>query len=232
MTYENTWPTAERIRDALSPPFIRKTAEIVSAAIDGNVTFSQAEQLLAARKNCPSIIATKRQMYRAMTEGRFGNCMPVYTTLVAAMASPHDWIGVRSLNVGDPVRLYHVWRPTLQVALAAKNAHRRTDLIFSQADNPDCERKIQGELTRNHLGLHFKYTHRQEAMRIALELDSHWASGFVAKRLLERYVDPAGIDNLKELLDKWPDHVIEFTEYAVPVGTHPATTLIWEVRRY
>jgi hypothetical protein len=39
-------------------------------------------------------------------------------------------------------------------------------------------------------------------------------------------------DWLQELLEIYPDHVIEFSSYSVPVGNLQRCLVVWEVRKY
>ncbi len=39
-------------------------------------------------------------------------------------------------------------------------------------------------------------------------------------------------DDLEALLDKYPDHTVEFTVFDRPVGQLKRQTVIWEVRNY
>jgi hypothetical protein len=57
-------------------------------------------------------------------------------------------------------------------------------------------------------------------------------TGLRAKMLLERYLDPSSLECVEDLLNEWPDHVIEFTAFDRTLGTLRRNTVIWEVRLY
>lgn len=178
-------------------------------------------------------ITSKAQMYRMLARGDFGNAMPTFLDLDDALSSGVTPLGVRSLCVGDPTRLYWVPREELVGKMKEAGIYGRPNLMFYSTDyGMESSRRIQGELTREAGGLYFYYSHMHQPMRVALEQDGHHARGLAVNLLLRQHVDPGGIDWLHELLDRYPGCVIEFTSYWHPVGTFNETTLIWEVRHY
>jgi len=178
-------------------------------------------------------ITNKRQMYQMMAVGAFGNVMPTWLTLDAALASDAPFLGVRSLTVNDPVRLYWIRREDLREKMESAGILGRQDLIFSSTDyGMEADRIIQGEVTRGPWGLYFRHSFAPAPMRVAFEQDNRHATGLEAEMLLRRHVDPHGVDWLMELLHEYENPVVEFTTYRNPVGTLHQQTLIWEVRHY
>lgn len=100
---------------------------------------------------------------------------------------------------------------------------------------PDHLLTIQGNLWVGIRGLELEYslepgiTHREAVSQPRMRS----AAGLFAKGLLERFVDPASLEDLWGLLNDYPDAVIEFSAYRVPVGVLPhRRCVIWEVRQY
>lgn len=113
---------------------------------------------------------------------------------------------------------------------------RAEDMYFNEVlENQDALVTIQGELQRTHAGLYLLYSQAPMRMREALATDPHHVFGLTADHLLRRYCDPSSFDDLMELLDDYPDHVIEFTTCRCPVGSlveRGRNTIIWEVRLF
>lgn len=176
-------------------------------------------------------ITNKKQMYRLLKSGAFGNTVRHYPTLDALAADPTVlYVGARCLQVNRPWRLYCVTKAQLLQGLQRKG-YAGDGLEFYESP-PDEFRRIQGELMRGPWGLHFRYTFATGPMRLALEAAESNASGLEADMLLRQHTDPACYDWLMELLDTYPDHVVEFTSYSIPVGVLQQPWLIWEVRNY
>jgi hypothetical protein len=54
-----------------------------------------------------------------------------------------------------------------------------------------------------------------------------------AKITLRRYLDSSSYDDLMDLVETFPEHVIEFGAYETNLGNIPGrNTVIWEVRKY
>ena len=177
-------------------------------------------------------ITSKRQMYRMLKRGDFGNTVRHWESYREMVADPYRGsVGVRLHEVGKSWRLYHVSKDTMIQQIEMRGWEDRPGLEFYESP-PDEFRTIQGEITRAPWGLYFRYTLAQGAMRLALEEQELHASGAEVGVLLDRYVDPGSRDWIGELLDKHDGCVVEFTSYRIPVGTLQTPTLIWEVRHY
>lgn len=105
-------------------------------------------------------------------------------------------------------------------------------IVVSEAA-PDEYIVAQGEVCRHIGGLEMRYSTLKTAMRNALPVSQHHASGLRAKMLIEHWMSPSSLNDLNELLDTYPDAVIEFSIYSIELGSCPhRNTLIWEVRNY
>ena len=108
----------------------------------------------------------------------------------------------------------------------------KKDLLFNQS-MPDEKLTIQGELMQTENGFYILYTKVKKPMNIALRESEKSVWGLKAKLILERYLDASSYADIKEILEIFPDSVIEFSSYEINVGTLPGrNTIIWEVRNF
>lgn len=177
-------------------------------------------------------ITNKTQMYELLRHGKLGNYMRVWGSLEEFKRSGYAGItSIRSKQVGCPVCLYDIRAEDIEHVVAGLSVPANS-LTFCEAP-PDSERTIQGELALGPWGYTFFYTTVKKPMRLALAEQSAQASGLTALMLLERYVDPASLDDIKELLRIYDGAVIEFSAFSICVGAIPnRQTVIWEVRHY
>lgn len=174
-------------------------------------------------------ITNKRDMYSRYLTGAFGNMVAAYQSVEAAKQGPEwqrGWLqGIRSVRVGG--------RCDYNVPPGEVEERLRTwpgEWVI-QAMQPDAELLLQGEVTREP-DLYLYGSTVKKPMRLALAEGGFSVYGLRAKSYLETYLDPPSYDNLMELLARWPDHIVEFSAYACPVGVLKQNTVIWEVRKY
>lgn len=107
------------------------------------------------------------------------------------------------------------------------------NIVFGEAA-PDEYLTIQGEVVESTEHLSLYYCHDKTTMRKALASpNAKHAQGLTAKLLLQHYLSPSSHEDVKELLDLFPDHVIEFSAYSRNLGSCKGrNTIIWEVRKY
>lgn len=93
---------------------------------------------------------------------------------------------------------------------------------------------LQGEVQRgDHNGLDLYYTTVAKPMREALAVWARQVSGTIALSILQRFLCPNSCEWINVLLDRYPDHVIEFSCYDCEWGTLPGfNTVFWEIRKY
>jgi len=108
----------------------------------------------------------------------------------------------------------------------------KINLTFNQS-LPDEELRIQGEIMRSIRSYSLTYTTIKEPMNYALAKETLHAEGLAALNLIKSNLFPSSYEDLQTLFDIFPDSVIEFSSYHVPLGNLPnRNTLIWEVRNY
>jgi hypothetical protein len=100
---------------------------------------------------------------------------------------------------------------------------------------PDQFRTLQGELCRTYRGLEgYLDTVGKLPMRPAMAAGHmRHCTGAMVNALLDRFMDASSRDDLRDLLDLYPDATIEFSSFSRDVGILPGrNTLFWETRDY
>lgn len=117
--------------------------------------------------------------------------------------------------------------------LLRSSGTRPGDWYFA-AMAPTPKTVLQGEIQdQPGRGLVLTYTRTALPMRAALADQSLTACGIMSRSLLRTAMDPTSYDWLWILLERYPEHVIEFSTYSVPWGVWPhLNTVFWEVRNY
>jgi hypothetical protein len=109
---------------------------------------------------------------------------------------------------------------------------KQEDIAFNQS-MPNKHLLIQGEVMITEKGLTLFYTLAKKPMNLGFQEHSAHAFGLQAKMILEKYFYPSTLSDIQALFDNFPDSIIEFSCYSVPVGNIPGrNTVIWEVRNY
>ncbi|MBD3404679.1 MAG: hypothetical protein GF411_00920 [Candidatus Lokiarchaeota archaeon] len=175
-------------------------------------------------------ITSKNQMYRMSDKGLFGNRFRSWDSWKEVVDSGfRGLLSVRSFEIWNPIRIYeksfHYVSGRMETDLKGRK------LKFYEA-TPVESRVIQGELMELPGGLYFRHTFAKRPMREAFEIQDLIATGVNALMVLKNHVDPVSFDELRELLDKYPGCVVEFTEFKIPVGVFNRTMVVWEVRHY
>jgi hypothetical protein len=80
-----------------------------------------------------------------------------------------------------------------------------------------------------------EYPPKEVSWRELMPLPAHYHRWELtaAKMLLAKHMNPNSLNDLKDLIEKYPAHVYEFSCLAECFGTVPhRNTVIWEVRSY
>ena len=79
----------------------------------------------------------------------------------------------------------------------------------------------------------FKYSHERCHMREAFKLHTRTSHGLTSNLILKEAMTPASYEDWQDLLDRYPEHVLEVSVYDRCLGDLPhRNALVWEVRRY
>lgn len=179
-------------------------------------------------------ITNKTRMYELLMSGRLGNYSQIWDTVPEVLASGYEGeISIRSRQISNPIRLYHVPVTELEATVSNLSPHQTAGGLTFCVAPPDHKRTIQGEVMLTVGGYYLFYSFAPLTMRAALETDGHHAYGLQAKMLLETYLEPVDFEDLQLLLETYDGAAIEFTGFRVPVGVIPhRKMLVWEVRHY
>lgn len=180
-------------------------------------------------------IKTKSEMKSLLNQGRFGNMLQSWNSLDDFLASSYSGqVTMRYSGSGGGAWCeYNVPRSHVEERVnkwISEGADRSR--IYFNMSAPDDLLLIQGEVMRCEWGLYLCYSTLKKPMRIALtEKCSH--SYFLSAQLtLKHFLDAASYENIINLLDEYPDCVIEFSTFDSPVGNLGWNTIVWEVRHY
>jgi|SRR6185369_187923 len=186
-------------------------------------------------------VRTKRDFVKRYAAGEFGNASPTWLDperFKEEAPRNGSLFHLRNGAVAGGKSYYK--QPFLRAYMYWKNAPntiggRIEDWYTSMQIPPLVEQSLllQGEVMRTERGLYLYYTRVKEPMRIALARESASVFGILAVSLLREALCSNSYDWLNELLDLYPDHVVEFSAYERRWGTLPNfNTVFWEVRNY
>lgn len=185
------------------------------------------------------LVLSKQDMYRRLAAGEFGSTIPQYFSIhewvKSGDADRYGWWGVRTLKPGGPCRLNC---PTAEVVSTAYefaqpvNISMMVDKVATVTawlelwDSPaglvvegiECPDTAGGWTWRNSM----PDPGRRKAWH-----------GTAARMVLGRHLNGNSLDDVRELLERFPGHVIELSALDRCIGTVPHRNhIIWEVRAY
>lgn len=193
------------------------------------------------RRGCSvNDIDTKAEFYRLWHRGVLGNKLRTWAHPDHIPADYHGNVMLRPMNspggsvptIELPVKKARkFWRWAIARGISPKR--------FANECAPDVEAVFQGEVYRDIgqlylFGYHREYSPDNQSMRMrqALQRAVEYR-GLVAELMLRKCAFPASREDILELLDSYPDHIIEFTAYRRCVGNcRQRNVIIWEVRKY
>ena len=110
---------------------------------------------------------------------------------------------------------------------------RPEDIIYSEMAAPSMgfQRLLNAEMTRLNSGLYLAWCNENIHMNEAMH-QAKIAERLVAKTVLNHFVDPVDVDDLEDLMDQFPNSVIEFSVFQKYVGWAERKMVVWEVRDY
>lgn len=177
-----------------------------------------------------SQILNKQQYYRLWLADELGNRPYSWGDYNALMDSPYKGlVNIRHILPGSPHMKYGV--PKSKVLEYLESTGCPVHEFKFNEPLPDHRLTIQGEVSRDHRGLCLFYSQERTVMRKALQ-NGIQVHGLAAKMLLQKYCDPSSFEWIENLLEKYSDHIVEFSSYDTLVGTQHLNTIIWEVRKY
>jgi hypothetical protein len=179
-------------------------------------------------------ITSKAEFYRLWEAGVLGNRTNIFHSATEAWKSGFPLIGFRQLGKAGGGKWERVSRSEIWTT-AKRWEEDGAPFIMDSATYPAVFEDItlQGEVCRTIRGLEgfMGYTPGLP-MRKAYPLMKP-VSGSEILVLLDRWMDPSSIDDLRDLLDLYSDATVEFTCFTKDTGNIPGrNTIFWEVRCY
>lgn len=181
-------------------------------------------------------VSNKKDYYFLYSVGFFGNKPLTWNSLEEIKESGwNKGICIRSKQ--GVLRSKTVFDLTMEEAInyieqLRKEGIKKETLTFNQS-MPNEELKIQGEIMRSKENYSLTYTTIKKPMNRALEEETLFAKGLTALSLVKENLFPSSYEDLQDLFNIFPDSIIEFSSYNVPVGNlKNRNTILWEVRNY
>ena len=184
------------------------------------------------------MIKTKAEYYRLQREEKCGNYYPQWLSHEDLLASGYTGlVSVRDLTKGGRSKTTReVHRvPAMKIPQSLRCKGAGVAFFPTPRDNHIV---FQGEYSENGGPAELRYTHVKLPMLYAFKKQSLRATGVTARWLLRKYLDPASLETVDELVSQHTDFsnvytpVVEFTCYDVVVGAWNRNTVIWECRNY
>jgi hypothetical protein len=180
----------------------------------------------------PTPITSKAEMYRRLNAGLLGPTLPAAETPEAAE---------RMLRLPGPFAIR--WKRAggrTEFGLTAAEVRARLAGAAAGSWNlsgmvRDEERLCYGHLLDAPGGWSLHYSDSPRPCKLVPSVDGcveRWKSGLAARLYLRGLMDDVGWFTLRELVDAYPDHVVEFSVLAsrAAAGGGPSNTVFWEVR--
>jgi hypothetical protein len=186
----------------------------------------------------PEIVSSKAENYLLYEAGAYGNKFRTWNTLEEITAS--GFSGKIVMRYRGKSGGAHYPRLGEQIPLSEASATLREwvaegaeigAVAYNEAA-PDHALLMQGELVLSIEHISLFYSMKKTTMRLALREGKH-SSGLQALALLQQSLFPSSWSDIQELLERFPDSVIEFSAFEHAVGfLRGRNCVIWEVRNY
>jgi hypothetical protein len=195
--------------------------------------FEEVKKTVFSRK--PPSVKTKKEHYALFEKGFFGNKARTWESYDEIKKSGYK--GAVSIRTREKLG----WKTKYQIPLIKipevlkelKQKKISEDQVIYNEYPPDDRLLFQGEIMRKEKGLYFYYTTIKKPMKKALLEQQKTITGIKALLMLKQNLTPSSYDDLMELLELFPDDIIEFSTYEICFGDLPfRNTIIWEVRGY
>ncbi len=187
--------------------------------------------------NKPLPVLTKTDFVKRYSQGEFGNRSPTWDTfeewcLAHLGGDKLEKFHIRNRIVGA-MTWYDVCKYEMADRWAVATKHFEPSQLYISAMCPTERTIFQGEVMRSNRSLELHYSTIKKPMRDALRERSKSVSGIIAVLTLRELMPTKDHEWLMQLLDRYEDHVVEFTTLEVEWGTVPGYhTLYWECRKY
>jgi len=181
-------------------------------------------------------IKTKRQMYTLLRSGALGNTLRTWRSSDDIAADGYE--GEIALRMSTGSSGHFITGIDMRSSIQLGNTLARadiniTDVVFCEPF-PDDQLVLQGEVMDAPFGLVLAWSDVPRLnMRQAASRGFQHTFGLAAKTLLRARLSDSSYDDLMELLELYPEHVVEFSAAESFVGNRPGrNAVIWECRAY
>lgn len=163
-------------------------------------------------------ILTKQRFCQLWIEGLLGNRPRIWKTLAAVQASKlSDLIAIRYVGYGWAGPFITNLRPgqlSREMNRLARAGWRPSDFLFVEQITPGhVNYVINGEVIRTESGLCLYFSTENMFMRPALQKSGEHVNGIIAVTILRHLLWPVDFKELSELVDRYPEHAIEFSGF-------------------
>lgn len=181
-------------------------------------------------------VLTKHDFVKRYLKHEFGNMSPSWGTIGEFLEDCHkfqdDLIHIRNRQAGGdtwydikPRNVAGLWERIMRGAITADN-------LYISLMAPTDKTLIQGEVQQGTTGIEIYVTTVAKPMREALVQRGESSNGIVALTTLKHFLCPNSMEWMYVLLDRYPEHVVEFSTYTKCWGTLPNyNTVFWEIRK-
>lgn len=175
------------------------------------------------------IIESKEQMADLLVRGCLGNTVRIFRTEHELLDSGAPLTSVRCL--GRPNLPHESGFPALQAFPLARSYETEFGCRTLVSEAPDDSRLlIQGELSMIENRFYFFHSFMKTSLRLALRKGIE-LKGLPVFWMLKGYLNSASFDDIRELMELYPNHVIELSIYDYCLGTRKGRNyVVWEVR--
>lgn len=195
-------------------------------------------------------VKSKQEFVRRFQTGEFGNRPPTWDSVSEwaewyqskypiSYVSSTDYrllptFHLRNRKTAGPTR--YGLRGDQLLAIANESMYQTGYYVSQMCPHED--QTIQGEVRlspHGRGGLELFYTSVRLPMREALDMKSVTIQGLQAELVIRKSMSAGDTDWIKELLQEYPDHTVEFTAFNRPWGSladYGYRAVIWEVRAY
>lgn len=179
-------------------------------------------------------VRTKRDGIARWKAGEFGNRLQMWDSFEEFKASGFTGIAGYRSRIPDQKRCQtHMTVDEIEVALKQEVATGASWDEFYIGESPDDNKLlVQGEFFYSLDGptLFFNTTPGIN-MRTALKTAQH-VTGVRAIGILRHFLDGSSFDDMMDLTNLYPEAVVEFAAYSIPLGSCHRNTIVWEVRNF
>lgn len=178
-------------------------------------------------------ISTKSINYNLYKRGLYGNKLRTWYSLNEYIKSGYNnTVTLRYSGVGGGMYCaYNIINPKLKIEEFVKQGANR-DLFIINESAPDENLLIQGEITKDYRGYNLFFSLEKGKMRDCLK-NGIQTNGLKSKIILQKYLFPNSYNDIMELIELYPNHIIEFSSYEFKLGDcQNRNTIIWEIRNY